>query len=172
GVPYRIGWDTDRNNLMPRLGFAWDIFGDRKTSLRGGTGMFYDTRISGAMLNTITGVGNGNVAPFAPTLIVTNPVGPFSNPYLGTTNPFPAPQPPPKNVTFPAPLAVAAVDSSHKNLVTPLMYNWNLAVERQLAPGWLVRVAYVGSHGSHLRDLVQLNPAVYIPGSNLSPDQR
>ena len=124
------------------------------------------------MLNTITGVGNGNVAPFAPTLIVTNPVGPFSNPYLGITNPFPAAQPPPKNVTFPAPLAVAAVDSSHKNLVTPLMYNWNLAVERQLAPGWLARVAYVASHGSHLRDLVQLNPAVYIPGSPLSPDQR
>ena len=75
-------------------------------------------------------------------------------------------------MTFPAPLAVATVDGTHKNLVTPLMYNWNLAVERQLTAGWLVRVAYVASHGSHLRDLVQLNPAVYIPGSTLSPDQR
>jgi len=124
------------------------------------------------MLNTITGVGNGNVAPFAPTIIITNPLGPFSNPYQGITNPFPAPQPPPSNVTFPGPLAVASVDGSHKGLVTPLMYNWNLAVERQLAPGLLMRIAYVGSHGSHLRDLVQLNPAVYIPGSSLSPDQR
>ena len=59
-----------------------------------------------------------------------------------------------------------------KNLVTPLEYNWNLAIERQVGAGWLVRAAYVGSHGTHLRDLVQLNPAVYIPGSSLSPDQR
>jgi hypothetical protein len=55
---------------------------------------------------------------------------------------------------------------------TPVMYNWNLTVERQVAPNWLARAAYVGSHGSHLNEAIELNPSVYIPGSTLSTDQR
>ncbi len=53
-----------------------------------------------------------------------------------------------------------------------VIYNWNLAIERQIAAGWLLRAAYVGSHGSHLQEYIQYNPAVYIPGSNLSTDKR
>jgi hypothetical protein len=53
-----------------------------------------------------------------------------------------------------------------------VIYNWNLAVERQLSAGWLLRAAYVGSHGSHLQEYIHLNPAVYTPGSTLSTDQR
>ena len=54
----------------------------------------------------------------------------------------------------------------------PVIYNWNLAIERQMATNWLVRAAYVGSHGSHLKEAIELNPAVYIPGSTRSTDQR
>jgi hypothetical protein len=54
----------------------------------------------------------------------------------------------------------------------PAIYNWNLAIEHQLASNWLVRAAYVGSHASHLPVALELNPAVYIPGSKLGTDQR
>lgn len=173
GVPRRIGWESDLNNVMPRFGFSLDVFGDGKTAIRGGSGLFYDTRIGGAYTNTLVGA----VSPFAPFIQVTQPAGPFSNPYLGITNPFPAVQPPPKDVAFPRPLgggngAVPTVDTSHKNIVTPLIYNWNLTIEHQVAAGWLARVGYVGGHGSHIRELVNLNPAVYIPGSKLSTDAR
>src|SRR5262249_25895484 len=46
------------------------------------------------------------------------------------------------------------------------------AVEQQLRGDVLLRVAYVGMHGSHLNENIQLNPAAYIPGSTLSTDQR
>jgi hypothetical protein len=53
-----------------------------------------------------------------------------------------------------------------------VVYNWNISLEHQFPAGWLARVAYVGTHGSKIRELVQLNPAVYTPGSALSTDQR
>jgi hypothetical protein len=56
--------------------------------------------------------------------------------------------------------------------VTPTIYQWNLSLEHQLAPDWLVRGAYVGTRSTHLNEDMELNPASYIPGSSLSTDNR
>src|SRR5262249_54623468 len=48
-------------------------------------------------------------------------------------------------------------DPSRKYLA-PVIYNWNLTVEREVYAGWLVRLAYVGSRSSHLKESVELNP--------------
>ena len=168
GVPPRIGLTNNYKDFMPRFGFAYDVFGDGKTSLRGGAGMFYNTRLAGDLTNTIV----GQVVPFVPALSITQPQGPFSNPLLGLTNPFPASATPPKTAAFQAPVVVETVDSSQQNIVNPVVYNWNISLEHQFGSGWLARAAYVGTHTSHIRELVQLNPAVYIPGSTLSTDQR
>jgi hypothetical protein len=79
--------------------------------------------------------------------------------------------PPPKNFVFP-PFPIVTTFDPTTNYCVPVSYNWNLAVEQQLAPDWLLRVAYVGNHGSNILETVQLNPAVYIPGSALSINQR
>src|SRR5262249_31325304 len=52
------------------------------------------------------------------------------------------------------------------------IYNGNLSVEQQLAHGWLLRVAYVGSRGRNLNEYINLNPAVYTLGSTLGTDRR
>jgi hypothetical protein len=165
GVP-QSGVDPTYKNFAPRFGFAYDLFGDGKTSLRGGSGIFWDTRQS-----SFFNARFADVTPFSPQLTLTPPPGPFSNPLIGIQSPFPASFPPAKNTPFQPPVLVITLDPRGV-YKTPSIYNWNLAIERQLTKDWLARAAYVGSRSNHLERSEELNPAVYIPGSKLSIDQR
>ncbi len=165
GVPEN-GTNPVYTNFMPRVGLAYDLTGNGKTSLRAGAGSFYDTRLNGVFNNRFV-----DVTPFSPQLTITDPVGPFSNPLLGQVNPFPSPFPPPKDSFFPLPVLVVTGDPTGVYKV-PVVYNWNLAIERQVASDIVARVAYVGSHTSHLMIPLELNPAVYMPGSTLGTDAR
>jgi len=155
----------DFNNFAPRLGFAWDVLGTGKTSVRGGVGMFYESRQ--VMVSNIPFITN----PFTFQVSLTDPQGPFSNPYQGISDPFPAPRPSP-DAYFPSPTNAFTYNPGSDKYVTPVAYNWNLSVEQQLAAQWVLRLAYAGSHSSHGFEVLNLNPAVYIPGSSASVNAR
>jgi hypothetical protein len=87
-------------------------------------------------------------------------------------NIFPGVFPPPSDVLFPLPISAQTFNLGSSSFQVPVIYNWNLALEHQFGNEWLGRVAYVGSHASHLSVNAELNPAVYIPGSKLSTDAR
>jgi hypothetical protein len=154
----RNGVSSAYDHFMPRLGFAWDVFGNGKTSLRGGAGMFFDSRINSTLFNIYT-----NTSPFITNVDVTNAGGAkitFANPYqsYGTPNPFPAPQPPPPTAPIP-PQGFLTYDPFN-GFHDPLTYDWNLALEQQLSSSLSMRIAYVAEHSSHEWVPVELNPFV------------
>lgn len=150
GVP-RSGFDADKNNFAPRVGFAWSI--GEETVLRGGYGVYYDQ------------------SPLAPaeSLYFNSPFFDnnifFSLPGLPLTldNPFPS--------FFPFPLPDSAL-SIQRDLRTGYMQHWNFNLERQLGSKTVLEVAYVGSKGTKLltaRDINQPQPQVLPPGLPFVP---
>lgn len=140
-----IGVDTNFTHFMPRIGFALDVFGDGKTSIRGGFGMFYESRLSGVFNNIFS-----NNSPFVTAVGINyanNAPGSFTNPYAGITNPFPAPQPPLPSAAIPTQAYISF--DPYNGFHTPVNYNFNLTFEQQIMRTLSARIAYVGSHGSH-----------------------
>jgi len=151
------GYDTAWLNFGPRIGFAYDLFGDGKSSLRGGYGIFYDHP------NTISTNSAANQGPFGTILSFNgNNANSFSEPYAGRDNPFPLDRNPLPNVTFPLPHTVFSYDPDFRNAY---LQAWNLSAEREIFPSYLVRVAYAGSKGTRLAIGRELNAAVYAPGA-------
>src|SRR5205807_620347 len=125
GMP-KNALNTNWTGFAPRLGFAYDVFGNGKTSLRGGAGGFYESRTNGFANNRFSGT-----IPWSPQTTLTTPQGPFSNPYLGVTDPFrTATGKPSPNTVFAAPLLVYTWAPGNK-LVPPRAYEWNLTIEQQ-----------------------------------------
>ena len=164
-------------NFAPRLGFAYRLTNDGKTSIRGGAGIYY------AIPNTVAFQDVVGIPPFAPivTLFDVN----FQNPYgsAGVANPFPADYGGiSKSVTSSASFPQGPISFTQifgQDFQLPMIAMWNLTIERQFAGSWLVRAAYVGNKGTHLygtadqeSGLFQANPAVYIPGASTEANEQ
>ena len=152
-------------NIAPRIGFAYRLSEDGKTSLRGGYGHFY-TPIQASAFNPFT-----NIAPFAPGFSF-NGVS-FEDPFgsAGLPNPFPAqygPLVPGAEATFVTPGELRAVFA--RDFRTPLLMSWNVSLERQVATDWVFRIAYIGNKGKYFfgaaENSREINPAIYVPGAS------
>ncbi len=151
GVLTRKEVPTDKNNFAPRFGFAYTpnfwkgLFGEQKTVLRGGYGMFYDA--------FFTNISN-NVSSTSPNALGFN-VYPGDYAGRGYYDPL-------NTIATWAPVVdpKAYISSVDSNLKNPLIHQWNLNVQREVPLGMKAEVAYVGTRGERLWVNEQLNPGL------------
>jgi hypothetical protein len=144
------GQNTQWLNFSPRLGFAWDVTGNGRTSVRASAGTFYDYP-STFFIQGLTTAG-----PFAPTIRV-NDVD-FANPwgaYPGG-DPFPRPSGPNVAKDTPWPLYNSIIDMD-PDTPNVQVHQWNLSLQKQVGTDWLVSASYLGSNTIHVWTIEHLN---------------
>jgi hypothetical protein len=130
---------SDKNNIGPRVGFAYDLFGNGQSVLRGGYGMYYGRITNGNLLNVLldTGSPNGQTNPlFKPTTGGAQ----FPN-IVGSGG----------AVSTPTSYFFAS------NLQNPMVHEYDLQVQQQVGRGTVLSISYLGALGRELPNFLDLN---------------
>jgi Carboxypeptidase regulatory-like domain/TonB dependent receptor len=155
-------WDKDKNNFAPRLGIAWDMFGNGKTSLRGGYGISYERNFGNVTFNVIQNPPNYAVVsitegatPGFPTgslPVTANNLGPLQT--TGT------------EVLLP-PTSLRQVA---QNIGTAYAHFWSASLQHEVMPNMVASINYTGSAGRNLYSIENTNQpgsgAVYLGDSD------
>ena len=135
---------AQKANFAPRLGFAYDVFGDGRTAFRGGFGMAYDQSQVHPYENNVFSNQPYVSVPTIPITTLDNPAG-------GTAS---------------ISTALPSVQGFSVNYQTPYTMQYSLDVQQAVTSTWMLDVGYFGSMSRHLQGVVDRNTLQ--PGAFLS----
>ena len=160
----RSTYQTDKNNFGPRVGFAWDVLGNARLSLRAGYGLYYDTVISETTLQFLT------APPFAiqPFTVCTTIDNPLTNPDFGDICSAALPQLFPFTSAQPGDafdftqLGTLSMTINDPDFKTPYSHQYNLNVQWEFVKDYLLEVGYVGTMGINMLTRREINPSLLL----------
>jgi hypothetical protein len=145
--PNKRLWNPEYHDFAPRLGFAWDIFGDGSTSFRGGYGIGYERNFGNVTFNVIQNPPNYSVLSLfsgvdLPTIAVSaNNSGPLAG-STGTKA-----------------LGKVSLRAVNPDIKTAYAHFYSAALERRITEGSTIALEYSGSHGVNQYGIANINRA-------------
>ena len=131
-VPGQLYNNPTYRNVSPRAGFAWDVTGDGRTSVRGGYGLYFNTNSYQNLIVTVTN------PPATPRFIIANPTFPQPDFARGVGN---------------------SIRPVQYDVDTPRVHVWNANVQREVWRNGVLTLGYAGSRGLHLLRSGDINTA-------------
>jgi Carboxypeptidase regulatory-like domain len=142
--------------FAPRVGLAWDVQGDGRTSVRASYGLAYD--FSGS----ISFGGSSSAPPWGFDTTLESPAGGLEDPWRDY----------PGGIPFPLDRSIPRFKegatyyyTATQHAMPPSVQNWNLSIQQQLPASFVISTTYIGSNATHLWTREAVNDGVFVPGN-------
>ena len=141
---------TPRNTFAPRIGFAYDLFGDGTTAVRGAYGIYYSP-IQQEILEDLV------QQPFSRSVTVGQAPS-LVTPFSPAPDPFPY-TPTPSNAVFLSGANISGLPVGDDKI--PSVQQFSLGVQQQFGSKWSSEIYYAGNVGRHLYVILDENSPIF-----------